>query len=280
MCACTALISTVNLREVRAKTETPSLSAAPSDAIEVTADWSQEWKSGEDYIGVFRGHCQVTQGAQTWTANQMVVWSHEATGGEQRVQKLTVYLEDRVTIIKEDDVRHESSATAELYSQNGVTLTVRGRQLSSPAEEDAVFQRALRRRTATPRELLQPTQFTVENESGPMWQSVPLATPGGTRSIRIFQRSALPFDIDSRKLTNRTPPEQVTIVSGGVTILVNGLSVEGFGEIGTIDLSADRAIIWTDALDGDQPPTVINQSADSKCQVYLEGNIVLSLIHI
>lgn len=276
MCAAVALVSMVALREVRATGDTPGLTAAQSDAVEVSADWSQEWKSGDDYIGVFRGHCEVTQGSRRWTANQMVVWSKDATNGEQHVQKLIVYLEDRVTIADGDAVRHETSATAEIYSQSGVTLTVRGRHVDQPAEDDALFKRAQNRRLAVPRAALQPTQFTIENDQGPMWQSVPLANPGGIRSVRIFQRSALPFDIESRKLTNRTPAEQVTIISGGVTILVNGLSMDSFGDLGTIDLSADRAIVWTDALSNDDgPPTMINLTSDSKCQIYLEGNIVI-----
>lgn len=274
-CAAGALFGTIAVRDARAKNDHMIAATAAEDAVEITADWSQEWKSGDDYVGVFRGHCRLNQGTRQWTANRMVVWSGESSEGEQRVQKLTVYLEDRVEITEEESVRQASVATAELYSRGGVTLTVRGRQLDHAAEDDALFRRALNRRTAPPRGQLKQTQFTVENESGPMWQSVPLPSPGGVRSIRIFQRSALPFDVDSRKLTNREPPEQVTIVSGGVTILISGLSVEQFGDLGTIDLSADRAIVWTDALSGDGPPTVIDQSSDSKCQVYLEGNIVI-----
>lgn len=274
-CAAAALLGTFVVREVRAKSETGIERQAADDAVEIAADWSQEWASGEDYVGVFRGHCRVRQGAREWTANQMVVWSRDVPDEGQRVQELTIYLEDRVEIADDESVRHESTALAELSSQSNVTLTVRGRQTDQPAEDDALFRRAVRRRTAPPRALLRPTQFTVENESEPAWQAVPLPSPSGLRSIRIFQRSALPFDIDSRKLTDRMPPEQVTIVSGGVTILVSGLSVEQFGDLGTIDLSADRAIIWTDALSGEGPPTVIDQSDDSKCQVYLEGNIVI-----
>jgi len=250
------------------------ISAAGSDAIDLTADWSQEWKSGDEYIGVFRGHCRVVQGEDEYASDKMVIWSREESNGDERLQRLTLYLEDHVVIVEDRSTRNEASATAELHSVTGVTLTVRGRQLDTPAEDDAVYQRALQRRKGAKRGLLLPTQFTVENDSGEMWQSMPLANPQNLRRVRIFQRSALPFDVDIRQLTNRTPAEQVTIVSGGVTILVDGISMKGGGDLGMIDLSADRAIIWTDPLDGDQP-TVIQQRAEAKCQVYLEGNIVI-----
>lgn len=246
-----------------------------TDAIELSADWSQEWKSGDEYVGVFRGHCRVLQGAESYAADMMVVWSREEIVDEQRQQKLSVYLEDHVVITSDGVTRNEASAAAELKSQAGVMLTVRKQQLDTPAEDDALYHRAQERRRGVKRGLLLPTQFTVENDAGGSWQSMPLPGPQNLRRVRIFQRSALPFDFESRELTNRTPPEQVAIVSGGVTILVDGVSLDEYrGELGMIDLSADRAIVWTDPIIGDQP-TVIQQRADAKCQVYLEGNIVI-----
>ncbi len=260
---------------LRGALETVVVQAVSQDAIELSADWSQEWKSGEDYVGLFRGHCELKQGENVYTADKFVVWSREEQDGGARVQKLTVYLEDRVTIREGETSRTESSTTLELLSDSGVALTVRGRQMDQPANDDPLFVRALQRRRVGRRGTLLPTQFTVENEPGPAWQSIPVASPQEMRRVRIFPRSALPFDVESRKLTNRTPPEQVTIVSGGVTILIYGFSLDGLGELGTIDLSADRALIWTDAVGDENFSADAPLPRDAKYQVYLEGNIVI-----
>jgi len=274
VCAVSALLGRVALRELGAQTERIVVPATQADdAVDLSADWSQEWKSGEDYIGVFRGHCKLTQGDREWRAQQMVVWSREETHDSERVQKLTVYLEDRVVIVDGDTARQETAATAEIVSRGGVTLSVRGRQQDQPADQDALYQRAVARRRGPARGVLLPTQFTVEQDPG--WQSVPLANPQQIRRVRIYQRSALPFDIDSRRLTDRTPPEQVTIITGGITILVDGITVDNIGNLGTIDLSADRAIVWTDAFGEEEFSTDLTQRADAKYQVYLEGNIVI-----
>ena len=179
-------------------------------------------------------------------------------------------------LIQEGDQTHrESSALADLQSHGGVQLTVGGRQLDQSVEDDPVFERARKKRSAARRSALVPTQFTVESESGPNWQSVPIASPQAMRRVRIFQRSALPFDVESRRLTNRTPPEQVTIITGGVTILIYGFSLDGAGDLGTVDLSADRVTIWTDAASDEEFSAEFPLTPDAKYQVYLEGNIVI-----
>lgn len=269
-CALGVVVGMLAVRNLRGQlSEVESITVAAHDAIELSADWSQEWKSGDEFIGVFRGHCEIVQGGLRYSADKMVISSREDDSSSTRLQSLTVYLEDRVVIDDGQSTRPETSATVELQSDSGVTLTVRGRQLDHPAEDDALYRRALKRRRGSSRASLQPTQFTVEDDTGPVWQSVPLGSPQGSRRVRVFPRSALPFDVDSRKLTNRTPPERVTIISGGVTVLI-----DGFGSFGTIDLSADRVIIWTDAADEDFA-IESDLSPDAKYQVYLEGNIVV-----
>ncbi|MFO0917387.1 MAG: hypothetical protein U0872_03625 [Planctomycetaceae bacterium] len=269
-CAFVALAGGIAVRTMHAQHSEVAPATSTNDAIELAADWSQEWKSGDEFIGVFRGHCEIIQQHRRCSAEKMVVTSREKSDESGTVQVLTVYLEDRVVIDDGETTRPESTATFELETQAGVTLSVRGRQLDQPAEDDALYRRALKRRRAPSRSTLEPTQFTVEEDPGPIWQGVPLVSPQGTRHIRVFPRSAIPFDVDSRKLTNRTPPEQVTIISGGVTVLVDGID-----SVGTIDLSADRVIIWTDAAGDGEFSLDAPLSSDAKYQVYLEGNIVV-----
>lgn len=274
-CAVSAVAGGVAMRDLQGQSDEEAGAPPSRDAVELSADWSQEWNTGDEYVGVFRGHCALVHGGNRYAADKMVVWSHEHQQGDDRRQKLTIYLEDRVTISDGTTTRSESSAMVDVQTRGNVSLTVRGRQLDHPAEDDALYRRAQQRRRAAKRGQLQPTQFTVESENGPTWQSVPLAAPQSLRRVRIFQRSALPFDVESRRLTNRIPPEQVTIITGGVTILIYGFSLDGLGDLGTIDLSADRAIIWTDASGDEEFSAEVPLQPDAKYQVYLEGNIVI-----
>lgn len=261
--------------DVRGSSELEVRSASPQDAIELTADWSQEWKTETEYVGLFRGHCELLQGNRSYSADKMVIWSRDVKENDQRVQTLVVYLEENVSLNDGETIRSESSALIELESLSGVTLTVRARQTDQSAMDDPVYSRASKRRQVGKRGQLRPAQFTVENAPNSTWQSVPLASPQALRRVRVFPRSSLPFDVESRELTNRTPPEQVTSITGGVTIHIYGLTVDQIGELGPISLSADRALIWTDAHEG----TTFSEDNDlplgSKYQVYLEGNIVV-----
>jgi lipopolysaccharide assembly outer membrane protein LptD (OstA) len=72
-----------------------------------------------------------------------------------------------------------------------------------------------------------------------------------------------------------TPAETVITVTNGVNIVVDNvpLNVNGQLVLTRIDLTADRAIIWTDApASSGQLGFELNEN--TPCQVYLEGNIV------
>ena len=81
----------------------------------------------------------------------------------------------------------------------------------------------------------------------------------------------------SRPSANRTPPEQVTILTGGVTVLVEGLDQRVGGKpVGTIELSADRMVIWSRGeLAGRTGEEGTVQSEDEPFDVYMEGNVVM-----
>ncbi len=59
-------------------------------------------------------------------------------------------------------------------------------------------------------------------------------------------------------------------MTGGINVLIDG--VEGFG---TVDLSADRVVIWTRQNQQDEFQAELVQSSDTPFQVYLESNIVI-----
>jgi beta-lactamase regulating signal transducer with metallopeptidase domain len=124
------------------------------------------------------------------------------------------------------------------------------------------------------------TAHFTETSAGPLEaRSVQLQrAPSRFRRVRLHSRSGNEFNMFSRPAPNRTPPEQVTILTGGVTVLIEGLDQRiGGKRVGTIELSADRMVIWShgELGDGVSREGGIVQSAEEPLEVYLEGNVVI-----
>jgi len=99
-----------------------------------------------------------------------------------------------------------------------------------------------------------------------------LQTLPGMRSIQFGRRSDVLLDIKSQLLPGG---QRVTTATGGCRILIEGLPAgnipAALGPIGTIDISTDRAVVWTEgglALGGQSV-----QSQDTPLEIYMEGNI-------
>ena len=253
--------------------------------IQISADWCQEWREGETTIALFRGSCRIMQGEQVYSANNMVVWVRGTQPGDvaegESQQRLTVYMEDSVEVQDANGSRTEQSLWVDLISDAGLTLAVRGRVAERPGTEDPLFRRALHRKNGSERGSLQQTQLTVpslDDRHGRIVSVQQSGSPqpaGGLRRVRISPRSfAMPFNVQSFKSENTVPPEQVTILSGGVNVLIDGLIVGGDEGFGAIDLSADRVVVWTEATDRGFESEML-QRPDASFQLYLEGNIVI-----
>jgi len=246
--------------------------------IQFTADWSQEWTAEGEYHALFRGNCQVTQGARTYTAQQMVVWHRQQKDGAAKTEEVTVYLEGDVVIASPSANRTTAADLVELTSTAGISLTVRGRNTDVDGSQDALYERAAKRRSGQGRSRLLQTQLTVDPLPSPDgWQGVPLPSPGqAMRRVRVGPRSfSMPFSLNSFESRETNPPEQVVVITGGVNVVVEGVMVENLGDVGAIDLTADRVVIWTTALAGQEFSTEMLQTRDTPYQLYLEGNIVI-----
>ena len=254
--------------------------AVQEDApIQLSADWSQEWNDGGTTIAIFRGNCRVIQGDQAYSAQSMVVWAHDRSARNDQSSHVTIYLENSVEIQSATGTRNEQSLWVDLESNRGLSLAVKGRVPNRVGKDDPLYRRAVDRPGSSPRSTLRQTQLTVASQAQsdvvPSWQNVQAQANPGFRRIRVSPRSlSMPFSIQSELSKNTTPPEQVTLITGGVNIVVDGMSVNGLDGAGAVDLSADRAIIWTDATAGDFSAETM-QRREQPFQIYLEGNIVI-----
>jgi lipopolysaccharide export system protein LptA len=257
-------------------------SASRSDGIRIQADWLQEWQAEREHVGLFRGQFSVEQGELKVTADKACVWVETLNEEAEAEYRLTIYLEDRVVSTTPTGTTSDASQLVVLTTKSGITLDVRGRQQDEAGEHDAFYQRAEERRSQLYRVSLKRTQLTIDDRAvGTQAQTISMqsgnAGPTGVsqRRIRVFPRSAIPYNIQSFRSENTTPAEQIALITGGVTLIVEGVAVQGVPDLGTIDLSADRAIVWTDALNTGEFSADQFQPTDARYQVYLEGNIIV-----
>lgn len=238
------------------------------DPIAISADYATEGKTDDGQrVLILRGHCRVQQASTVMTARQMVIWQASQAG----IDKLALYLEDDVRVEQVGQSDQQPNAFVQLSTHaGGVASQFRFTSASTKIDDEAVFQRAVARRRAVQRSALTQTQFVVPSPepSQPTFRAP--AARDGMRHIRVSPRGTSGYQIFSERSDTTVPPEQVSILTGGVNLVI-----EGDDRFDVVDLSADRVVIWTEANDSNQVNLETLQTKDAKYQVYLEGNIIV-----
>ncbi len=276
VCAVAIFVASSAALAVRLQGQADEPATNQPPPIQIFADWSQEWTDGPAHVALFRGHCRIVQGRDEYTAEKMVVWVKRDNDDVTPRDEVSVYFEGHVTSKTDDGDFSAPTHAVQLETMLGITLTVRGRKTDAPATEDALYRRATQRRKGLRRGDLLQTQFTLD-PTNPGVQALPVqGLAGQIRRVRIFQRGAVPFNLQMQPVENSNPPEQIIFITGGLQLLIDSADavIPGMGEVGTVDLSADRAVIWTTALNGNPNPLESVQGRDTPYEVYLEGNIV------
>jgi lipopolysaccharide export system protein LptA len=261
------------------------------EPVSVSANFSQEWQEGDQSITILRGRCRISQGETSISADEMVVWWNSETVGEQKIDRLSVYAEGKVRLNRPGSTNSDSSMLISLSSRDGVKPNIRRRLTNSPAPHDAFYRRATARLQSSKNRTPQKTSSSIQAmpigesrvvgtqrpvettafEDGPELLSIqPRPQPAGVRRVRIVPRSAVTFSVRSFESKMATPPEQVWVLTGGINIRIDG--VRNFG---TVDLSADRMVVWTQNNEENDFQNETHQSQDSPFEVYLEGNVVI-----
>ncbi|MEX0704309.1 MAG: hypothetical protein WD069_19570 [Planctomycetales bacterium] len=273
LAAAVAGLRTQLLGEDDAEPELPPLSIDSSDELLVSADFAQEWVSHGERIMLLRGQCRIRQGDTTMRSRQMVVWERQSPARDGSAWRIDVYLEDEVGIDSPGRSDIDTRRIVSLHTREGATFQLARPAVSQDGSADPVFRRASSLREGADRSALRPTELAVPGQAaaGPELRVVQLQPQQAQiRRIQIFPRSAIPYNVVSFQSPHTTPPEQVWVITGGVVVLVHGLD-----RFDTVDLAADRAVIWTRPdSEGDFRSERL-QSSDQPFQVYLEGNIVI-----
>ena len=91
--------------------------------------------------------------------------------------------------------------------------------------------------------------------------------PTGARRIRVFPRGELP--VQAQWFPDPAGNQWIAVIDSGVNLIVDGLP-----QFGTIDVVADRLVIWTA---GREEPDLTGQRTQDEqipLEIYMEGNIV------
>jgi hypothetical protein len=292
----------------RAATQEPIYLSRPDDgaAISIAADHAQHWQQGSYDVWHLAGHCRVRQGATDIHGPEAVLWI-EGVAPEQPdqlppPQKVIAYFEgtssELVTVasVPAATTKQQTSPIAgELRSPEWFGRLVSRRPLDlqlptsdmAPADKPPIVARGLAHfgpQSYVVNEPVKPIEQAPVEPVQPVkkvqfTQTVPAPTPvvpraSSFRRVQIFPRSDIGYHID----TLRSPQnENVIVLSGGVNIVIQGLSVQGlpaaFGPLGDVDIETDRAVIWSAGVDAGNVKQVTQQN-DQPLEIYMEGNII------
>ena len=251
----------------------------PAQPIDVAADWCCRWQQGTYDVWHLRGNCYIHQGLTYARGPEAVLWV-DAT---QRPAKVIAYMEapqgERVDV----DYRQlsDTSTTGQSLGRQQASTWIERMETEAPLRmkipppapqpttRPAIYERGLAQFDPQRRRQLLLAQYT-EFVPAPM-ETQPL--PPGMRRLQMFPRNDSSPEIQSKVLPSG---ERVAVISGGIRVLVEGLPTgeipAALGAVGTVDITTDRAVIWTSGGDGGFGSQSF-QMQDAPLEIYLEGNI-------
>jgi len=244
--------------------------------VQVRGDFEETLISGSTQVHLISGRAVVTQGGLTVSAARVALFVSPSLSGFE----IAIYGED-VTVKTADGQRSQGARAFRLQTLSPPVFEVAD---STPAStnDQPLLRRAISRLfPAGPGETSTVSFQTVQDIfAAPLPAGPPLTSNHASRRVQIRPRSNDPLRFESFTSKDTVPEERINVITGGVNVLVEGIDVDIRGQElspGVIDLSADRVVIWTQSGEGDalEAGNLVIQSADSRFQVYMEGNIVI-----
>ena len=253
--------------------------ADTTQPIVVASNSCEHWQQGGYEVYHLRGNCYLNQGLTYARGPEAVLWI-DRNGAPGQPTKIIAYMEGSAGNHVAVDYQTGNSGAQAMGRQESSTWFQRmytsvpidwkiSKVTNVAAVRPAIYERGLTRFDPQQRKQLELAQFTEFLQSPGVIQPL----PPGMRSIQFFGRSDVAPSLESRLLPSG---ERVVFAAGGIRVLVEGLSSQNLpaavGPIGTLDISTDRAVIWTagGALGiGGQSM----QSQETPLEIYMEGNI-------
>ncbi len=239
--------------------------------IAISAQRASRWQQGSYEVWLLGGSVTIRQGNQLSRAGEAVLWIEHATPVEQRPTKVIAYLENRVMLetfaAKQPGANFQPTSRqtspdwfGRLYTDRPLEIRVPP-PTGEPTPKPPVYRRAMAKRAPQTDQMIRQAQFNLPAESAPASGQ----TPRGRR-IRAFPRSEA--RVQAQWFPSADGTRSVAVIDSGVNLIVDGLEA-----LGTVDVAADRLVIWTTGARPDLSGQQM-QSAETPLEIYMEGNIV------
>lgn len=243
--------------------------------ISVRGEYSEAASMEGTEIQLLTGGVTLTQGGLTITADKMAVFTAAVDGNHD----VHVYAED---VVVENHLGRQNLGSKTVYLQSVLapSFLIARPSRREVATDNPLFVRAIARcfpdDTGRRHRTLQVSSDTFP----PPLMTAPVRRSPGIRRVQVRPRSSERLQFDMSRSTDTVPEEQVYVITGGVNMLIEGIETDLNGQQvspGVIDISADQVVAWTQSTDDAGLDSVgfIEQSADTRFQVYMEGNIVI-----
>lgn len=269
--------------------------ARREEAVQIVADEAYRYPDGQEDVWVLRGNCYINQGLVYARARQGTIWIRRNDNSPRGRHQITVYLERDVTVDQQSAVSRAANNAFQSPSPSpkvkagnwlghfftdqepGVRVT---RLVGSTPDFLQIQARAAAARDPVAGQLVRHAAFDApaaapQPAAAPRPAGTPLsnaltnpvgAPPAGMRRLRAFPRSEQRLQIEW--FPDHTKNEWVAILSGGVTIVIDGAD-----KLGSIDVSTDRLVIWSRGLDQPDLGGRSLQRDDTPLEFYMEGNV-------
>lgn len=253
------------LLAVRASAQVELPAPDPESPIVVSASQAAQWRQGQYEVWLLQGDCLVEQAGHAVRGTEAVLWIKRAELDGDPYHTVLAYVEGDVSISGGSGPQayrlSDQSWSGERASLRGVDVRVTNPGPEPPTKPQ-VYLNAVARRDPYAGGVIRRTQFSSFGDAP---QVDPL--PGGARRLRAYPRSA-GVPVQAEWFPNAIGTEWIAVIPVGVNVIIDG--VEGFG---SLDVSTDRMVIWTQGGQPDFSGEAL-QDENAPLEIYMEGNVV------
>lgn len=244
-------------------------------SVTISGSYEETLSSETTQVHLVTGRVEIEQGELRFSAGRIAAFISRTSFGHD----VAIYAED-VTVRTGGTQRPSGAMAFRLESTVAPVLKI-AHSTAAATNDHPLLRKAVAR--LYPAEADDTTFTSLQAGSELTFPPIlPAATQEATaaRRVQIRPRSNDPVRVESFTSRDTVPEERVTVITGGVNVLVDGVNEDVLGmgvSPGLVDLSADRVVIWTMAGEGDslEAGSTVIQPANARFQVYLEGNIVI-----
>lgn len=248
----------------------PKTSAAQANAapVVVSGESAFRWTEDQAQFWLLSGRCVVRHHTWMASANRGLLLVQPLQGGGYQAK---VYLEDQVQVEGRGFSQPGTFEFAQVPDVEFHTQEVTQRKIQSELVQRA-FAAWAPQGQGPPIHTVQ--QRTVP-ELPPQQRLNPEPVPAPRRRLPFRRFLALPVNGNGFQLESRPSGiegEQVTVLSEGVNLIIEGITEEGLADqLGTVDITAERIVIWSQGGLDLQGETSVD--SEIPVEVYMEGDI-------